>query len=191
MSSLLLSISHTLHHSRILYNKCSLASLELQLWWNTWWGSASDPWSAQLEARLNVQHLQQEKSKTRFGMRRYINDLSFNIYTSLMFRDWYVTHPVLFSLHLSASLLSLPSCVSSLGSILLTLSPRSLIDILGEALQRERGGGMKVTHTISADALPSTTNNSKNHKSPSRDMSLLILSVALIAPLLLWIFIIL
>lgn len=158
----LLSVSHTLHQSRIFCNKCGSAGLELRSWW--WkgrWASASDPWSAQREARLNLQHLQREREWTRFSIRQYKNDLSFNTYISQMFEHWYVTPPAL-SLYLSASVFSLPlsPCVSSLGSILLTLSLRSLIDILGEALQRERE--RNESHTVAADSLPSSTNNGKN-----------------------------
>lgn len=152
VSSLLLSISHTLHHSRILCNKCSLASLELQLWWNTWWGSASDPWSAQLEAWLNVQHLQQEKSKTRFDMRQYINELLFNIYISLMFSRLICNTPCSF---FSSSL-----CLFALAPLLCLLSGKHPADTLSKESywyswrgiaerERERWRNESHTHYIS------------------------------------------
>ncbi len=56
--------------------------------------------------------------------------------------------------------------------------------------QRKKKKARK-SHTIAADALPSSTNNIKNHKSPSRDVSPFIFSAALIESVLLWIFIIL
>lgn len=124
-----------------------LPSLELQLWRKRW--SATDPWSAHREVRWSF--CSETGNKTRFsnGMKKMTSHSA--TYISPMFQDWYITHtPVshFFLLSISVSLFSLPSCVSSLGSILLTLSLRSLIDILGEALQWERARerGMKVTH---------------------------------------------
>ena len=136
----LLSISHTLHHGGIFCNKCTPGSLELQSWRSRQWGPASDPRSAPREAWLNIRHLQKLYSA-------WDSVLKWPLIQHLHFSDVFRTdryHTAALSLCLSLSpslcllsLLSLSRRVSSLGSILLTLSPRSLIDILGEALQRE------------------------------------------------------
>lgn len=158
----LLSISYTLHQRRIFCNKLSSASLELQPRRNGRWGSASDPWSAQREARWDVQHLQQEWVRTRFSTRQYINDLSFNIYISLMFEHWCVARlrPLfspslcvcLCSPTLHASPLWEASCWHSLQGVLLIFLER-------HCTEREEWK----SYTVAADAQPSRTNSSKKH----------------------------
>lgn len=101
-----------------------------------------------------------------------VNELSFNAYVFLTCQYWRVTRlrPPVFSP--SPCLCSPSPRASPLWEASCWRSPRSLIDMLREALQTERNRGMKVTHCsgIFTVLFLIPLQFKKNHNLPSREI---------------------